>query len=405
MLSVFIGCYGIYHLDKSVISVVLEPLKQQFALTDSALGLLTGFASSLPLAVTCIPIGMLADRVNRKRLLILLIVMWSLMTGLAGLAQATLFLFISRMGVGAAEAGFSPVSMSVLSDYFPRRLRATALGTFGLGGPLGYVLGMGIGGYVVSAWGWRAAFLIAGLPGLLFAALLGFTVREPPRTGTAPIVTPNPGFRALLRCIWADRALFHIMIGMLLCLMPIAALGAWLPSFFVRVHGLNIHAAGPLSALVVGVFGSIGAALCGIAADRLGREHEGRKLLLPIVCSLIGIGCGLMGVLVAPSPAWALAALGPCAFMAQSVTGAGYSLVATLPPATMRGAALAVLLVALNVLSWGLGAQIVGLLSDRFARFDPTHSLAYGLATTFVFSAWGVVHFWHAMQLLLRRAG
>jgi MFS family permease len=402
---VFIACYGIYNLDKSIISIVLEPLKKQFVLNDSQLGLLTGLATTLPFAFTCVPVGLLADRVNRKRLLILLIVIWSAMTGLAGFAQATLFLFMSRMGVGAAEAGFTPVSMSVLSDYFPRRLRATALGTFGLGAPLGILLGLGIGGYVVSVWGWRAAFFIAGIPGLVCAGLLGLTVKEPPRVATpgSPVLVSKPGFWVLVKFIWAEPVLLHTMAGMLLTIVPIAGIAVWLPSFLIRVHGLSIHSAGVLAALIFGVFGSIGAALCSIAADRVGKRREGRKLLVPIIGSALGIACGLSGVLLAPTANWAVAALGPCAFFAQSVIGTGYSLVASLSPTAMRSAAFSVLLVAVNVLSYGLGSQVVGWVSDYFASTHPTRSLAYGLASIFAFSAWGILHFWHAMRLLLRR--
>ena len=402
VLVMLVACYGVYNLDKSVISVVLEPIRTEFRMTDTQLGLLTGLATTLPFALTCIPVGLLADRVRRQGLLVVLIVVWSLMTGVAGLAQGMLLLFVARMGVGAAEAGFTPISLSMLTDYFPRRFRATALGAFGLGAPLGILFGLGVGGYVVAAWGWRAAFFIAGAPGLLLAGVLALTVREPVRVSDTDLVAIEvaPSFLSVLRQIIADRALLHIIFGMLLCLAPIAALAIWLPSFLARSYALTMRSAGPMSALIFGVFGSFGATICSIAADRVGAQREARKLLVPIYGTIIGILCGLLGVLAAPSPGWALATLGPCAFFAQSITGAGYGMVATLSPTQMRTSILAVVLVAINLLSYGLGAQLVGLVSDQFAALNPTRSLAYGLATTFVFSAWGLLHLRQSMRLL-----
>jgi MFS family permease len=204
----------------------------------------------------------------------------------------------------------------------------------------------------------------------------------------------------MIRLMWAHRPLFHLMIGMLLCLMPIAALAVWLPSFFVRMYGMTMHSAGPLSALVFGVFGSFGAAICSFMADRLGNKREDRKLLVPIFGCLLGVIFGLLGLLFAPSPSTALAALGPFAFLAQSVVGPGYSLVATLAPAPLRSATFAVLLVGINVLSYGLGVQLVGFVSDNFKIAYPRQSLAYGLATTLIFVIWGVLHLWRSMYLI-----
>lgn len=406
VLGLLIVCYGIYNLDKSVISVLIEPLKHSFGMTDTQVGLLTGAASSVPFAIACVPVGVLADRRSRKVLLVVMIAIWSLVTGSAGLASSIPALFLARIGVGAAEAGYTPTAMSLLTDYFPPRLRATALGAFGLGAPLGLFMGMGLGGIVAAHYGWRAAFFIAGLPGLLIAMLLALTVAEPARVAHVDYVGQEKaerGFSAALTAVFRDRALFHVIAGMVLSIMPAAGFAVWLPSFFVRVHGLDLRQAGFASALIFGIFGSAGATLCGILADRVGRDAAHRRLLVPIVGILTAVPVGIIGLLIVPSTMLAILALAPMAFLLQSMVGTGYGLCSSLAPQRVRGTVLSLLLVAINLVSYAVGAQVVGAVSDLTSHAYAAGSISLGLAANFVFALWGAAHFQRA-RIVLRRS-
>lgn len=233
VLLLLICGYAVYSLDKQIISVMIEPIKAEFGISDTTVSLLAGLATTIPFALACIPIGMLGDRVNRRNLLVALIIAWSLTTGVAGLATTVYLLFLSRIGVGAFEAGFSPLSLSIISDTFPRNLRATAMGLYSLGPPIGAFLALALGGYIAAHFGWRAAFFIASVPGLLVALLLLLTIREPQRGRYDP---PSPyqdsiPLSAVLGHIWRDRALFNMLLAMVLCTVLPAVITVWTPAF------------------------------------------------------------------------------------------------------------------------------------------------------------------------------
>ena len=255
LLALLVLGYAVYNLDKNVTSVLIEPIKHEFRLSDTTLSLLTGLAMTVPFAISCVPVGMLADRFNRRGLLAALVLGWSAMTGFAGFSSNAAMLFVSRSSVGALEAGYSPVVMSMLTDSFPRRLRPTAMGIFGRGAPGGLFLGMSIGGYAAAAYGWRYAFFAAGLPGAAVALLIATTIREPLRgrydpAGAAP--GQRPTIAAALANLFLDRALFHVAIGMSLCVVLPAAMAIWTPSFLMRVHGFPLRQAGLYSAFLLG---------------------------------------------------------------------------------------------------------------------------------------------------------
>ena len=394
LLFLLILGYAVYNLDKNVIAILIEPLKAEFAMSDGQVGILTGIASTAPFALACIPVGMLADRVNRKRLLIVLMVGWSLMTGLAGLATVVAVLYVSRIGIGAFEGGFTPVSLSLLADSFHRDRRATAMGIFGLGAPVGVFLGLGLGGVIAEEYGWRIAFFLAGIPGLIIAVLLAFLIVEPKRGRFDPPAKDctDPSFIAVASNIWRDRVLLHIIIGMLLCAVLQAALAIWTPSFLIRGHGLELTEAGLLAAVIVGVFGAAGAAISGFIADALGKQREWRRHLAPIIGLPIAVLAMLLAVLWAPSLYLAAPLLAMGAFFGQWYSGVGYGVVSNLAPPSMRGATLSILLVAFNLGSVGLGSSVVGFVSDAYADSAGTRSIGIGLAAAAILGLWGSIH-------------
>ena len=169
------------HIDRSIVGILAEPIKAEFALSDTQLGVLTGFAFALVYATLGIPLALLADRSNRRNIIAVAIAVWSAMTALSGFATNYTQLVLARIGVGIGEAGSTPQSHSMIADLYPQHERARALGIFSLGISLGVMFGFLAGGVISSVWGWRAAFFVVGLPGLLLAIVVGLTVREPER--------------------------------------------------------------------------------------------------------------------------------------------------------------------------------------------------------------------------------
>jgi len=390
--------YGAYNLDKSVISILIEPLKHEFGLSDTTVGLLTGIGSTLPIAIFCIPLGMLADRQRRLTLIYVLLFGWSLMTGVGGLATGVAMLFISRAGVGAFESAYTPISMSLLADSFPLRRRATAMGTFSFGGAIGTTLGLALGGIVADGSGWRMAFYMAGIPGVLLVLVMMVTLREPKRgrfDGAG--ATDAASFGEAAAMVRNVPGLAAVATGMTLGAVGLSVLAIWTPSLLMRVEGVPLREAGLLSALVYGIGGGIGPMLGGWLADRVGRRDGVRSLWVPVYSLLFAAVAGLFALLLAPKGVIAIVAL-TMASMAQPLyLGIGYATVATLAGPRARGTIMSMLLVAINVLSFGFGLYLVGKLSDLLQPIVGTSAIAWGYSSAFVIGLLAAYAFWRGI--------
>jgi predicted MFS family arabinose efflux permease len=369
-------------LDRSVLSLVAEPVRKEFGLSDSQLGVLNGFAFGLMFAIAGIPIGLLVDRVNRCKLLAGMVFVWSSATALCGRAQSFTSLLAGRMAVGAAEAGGAPTSMSLISDYFPPRLRSTAVGYYYLGGAVGGLMVYLVGSRVAAHYGWRAALLAASVPGAILAILAFFTLREPVRGGTeigalrASAEQPV-SFIAALRQIATNRALLYVFGAAPLMSAAASASGSWLPPFFMRSHGMGIGAAGLVLAIAGGACGALGSTLGGNIADRVARGDASRRTGFGAIVMLLAIPTFLIATLsVANGPAIGMTFLSFALIFASLPVAFGTMLTLTSP--RIRGVASASLQGACNLLGYGLGPLAVGLLSDRIGGPD---SLRYALAT------------------------
>lgn len=382
-----------HYLDRTVVSIVIEPIRKEFLLTDGQLGLLTGMAYGLTFALAGLPLGYLVDRVNRRNLLVGLVVVWSGFTALAGFAQSFVHLLLARMGVGAAEAGGSPTSMSIIADLFPPKLRSTAMGAFFLSMAIGGAISAFIGSYVAVHHGWRAAFFIAGIPGVLCALLFLTTVREPARGGMdaaakQPDVTP--GVLETLRFVKGQRALVHLLFAMPLSVMAISAISAWLVAFFMRGHGLELKDASILAGINFGVFAALGSIAGGLLSDRLGRQSPRRRIAFAGIACLVGVPLTLGAVLVLNTSV-AVAfwfALSVCAF--ATIPPAFGSLVSLVKP-RMRGITLSLIQVVTNLIGYGVAPYLTGVLSDWYGG---PQSLRYALLTVIgVTLVWAMAHF------------
>jgi MFS family permease len=240
--------------DRAVFSLLMEPIKGEFALSDSELGFLAGPALSLCYAVFGIPIARWADRSNRINIMAAAIVVWSSIVMLTALTAKFWHLALARIGVGIGEAGFSAIAQSVIADYHSVADRTRALSTFMLGIPIAGVVSSLMAGWVNESHGWRAVFIVAGVPGLVLALLMKTTVKEPPRGthGPTPAQVEQPPLSAVFATLWRRRALRHLAIGMTLLNMLAGGVLGWTAPFFIRTHGMSTGELGTWLAVIAG---------------------------------------------------------------------------------------------------------------------------------------------------------
>jgi len=349
--------------DRQVLLAVAEPIRREWALGDAAVGVL-GTAFTLLYAVVGIPFGRLADRARRTRLLAAGVLAWSLLTALQGLARSFAQLFALRLLVGVGEATCAPAATSLIGDLVPPGKRSRALAVFMLGLPLGLGLSYAVGGWVAQGWGWRAAFFVAGPPGVLCAAL-ALALPEPGRRSptsaraSAPALSP---YRRLL----AIPTFWWIIASGALHNFNMYALGTFLSPYLIRVHGMDLRQAGLVSMLAYGLSGIPGMLMGGIGGDALRRRGPAPRLLL---------GAGLF-LCAAPlifaalrQPAGRILAFAGLLGLACAAMAAYYSIVYAalqdVVPASLRGTAIAVYFLAMYVLGAAFGPVVTGLLSDR----------------------------------------
>lgn len=375
-------------IDRSLVSVLAEPIKQEFALSDTQLGLLTGLVFAVAYSAAGIPVGLLLDRYNRTRVVSLLLAIWSALTAFSGLVTSWFALILARAGVGAAESGASPAAVSLIADYFPKEKRGSAMGIFYSNTPIGTMIGFGIGGLLAAAFGWRAVFFIFGIPGILLALLIVASVREPRRgqydgydaQAAADRYRLKDAFAALVRI----RPLLWLVLGSVSVILAMAGMSAFMAPFMIRVHGMSVDEAGFLVALVKGPTGIIGIVLGGFFADWLTRRSSasamrGCALLISIATPLALIG------LFAES--WLVTALFFAAYNFFNYTyyGATFATYMTFAPVRMRGALSAILLIATNLVGYGVGPTMAGTLSDVFGSFGFEDPLRWSLGVVGLF--------------------
>lgn len=399
VLTALVAVYMLMHLDRQVISLLVEPLRAEFGLSDGQVGLLAGTAYALAFALTGIPLGRLVDRVHRVRLLAALLSLWSALTALSSLAGNFATLVALRVGIGAAESGSSPTCMSLLSDFFESRRRSTAIGLFMMGPQLGTIVGFVVAGAVAADYGWRAALLVAGLPGLLLAVVLLATVREPPRgamdAGAAGRHAPRaerPPLRGVLREIGRVPALVHTIIGITLANMVAAGITVWLPALLMRNYGVGIQAAGISVGLGIATFAAAASAVSGVLTDRLNARGAAGSMRVVTVAALVGMPCIWVGAL---SGSYALT-IG--AFAVQNVAHMflntpAYSLALSSVSPAARGTTTALLQVTSNLVGYGVGPQAVGLLSDALRGLAGADSLRWAIVAFAGCLAWAAAHF------------
>lgn len=382
-------------------------------ISDTQLGLLTGIMFAVFYATLGMPLAMWADRNNRRNLIAFSVFLWSLMTALCGLASNYLQLLLLRIGVGVGEAGSNPPSHSMIADLYPPERRSTAMAIFGTGVNWGILLGFLVGGWVNEFFGWRAAFLIVGVPGIALALLVRFTVPEPPRgiaveasANVLPSAAPlqAPPFTEVVRFMVGHGILRHLIFASALVAFAGYAAVIWVPVYLVRIHSLGTGMVGTYLALIVGFGGAAGILLAGRLADRLSAGLGSQWLpWIVALANLISLPF-LLWTFLAPTAQGALVGFAVPAMLATVYVAPSFALIQNEVPVPMRAVAAAINLFITNIIGLGLGPFSVGFFSDLFASWAGEESLRYGLMVTGVALLWGVAHYLRCGVLLKRRA-
>lgn len=397
VLGVLFVAYVFNFIDRQIISILLEPIRTDLGVDDTAMGFLTGTAFAIFYATLGIPIARWADLWVRRSIIAIGTALWSAMTVGSGLAQSFLQMSLARIGVGVGEAALSPPAHSLLADYFPVERRATALGIYSTGIHIGILFGVMAGGWLDEFWGWRMAFVVVGLPGLLIAAVARLTIREPTRgAGERHAMAASqqvPPVGEVGRLLWSLRSFRHLSFATALCAFGGYSFANWAPTFLRRVHGLSSGEIGTKYGLVLGVGGAIGSVLAGVLADRLGRRDLRWWLWVPAVAAI----CPLPFVLTFffhPDVNAAFVWLFPGLVIAAMYQGPVFSTVQTLVHVRMRAVASGILLFVINIIGLGLGPQTVGLLNDFVFDGQGDAAVRYSLTLVFVVTgSWAALHF------------
>jgi len=377
--------YSLNFLDRQLVSVLAEPIRKDLKLNDTQLGMLGGIYFAAFYTFFGIPVGWLADRVKRIWIMSGACALWSLFTMGCGAATNFAQLAILRMGVGVGEAGGSPPSYSLISDYFPARERGTGLAIYSLGVPLGSMLGAALGGGIAARFGWRAAFFAVGAPGVLMALIMLLVIREPKRGGLDAFAdgadehAPPPPLIDAVVAYFADRTLLITAISSGLSAFVGYASLAWNTPFLMRVKGMSLGEVAAYYSLVLGITGVIGTFAAGWMADKLGHKDRRWYAWLPAAAFALTIPFWL-GILWAPS--WPLTLLfiaGP-ALLNSMYLAPALAVVQNAVPPNRRTISGATLLFVLNLVGLGGGPVFVGRISDLAKPHYGDHSLVIGFA-------------------------
>lgn len=403
--------YFFSFMDRQILAILLEPIKKDLSLSDTQLGLLSGLVFAIFYATLGVPIARVADRANRRNIIAASLAIWSVMTALCGLAQNFLQLLLLRIGVGVGEAGAGPPSQSIIADLYPPEKRASAMAIYSLGVLLGGGVGIMIGGNVAHAYGWRAAMMIVGIPGVALSLIVWKFVVEPRRglSDAAPASDEQglvaPGMWQSFLTILREPAAIYLVGGLTLTSLVGYALIGWGPSYMQRSLGLSALQVANYVAIPASLAGGASAMIGGTIADYVGRR-QGLHAQAWVVAAMQTVAFPFavsfyyfdaMGVAMASyfvSLLFSVAYLGPT-----------YALIQHLAPLRLRAMWAALAALVTNLIGLGLGPVAVGKLSDWLLPAMGQESLRYAMLTVTMISPVPILFYWRAGVLMKRRLG
>ncbi|RIJ16350.1 spinster family MFS transporter [Henriciella mobilis] len=379
-------------IDRSIINILTEPIKQSFQVEDWQMGLLGGPAFAILYTMLGIPIARLAERFHRVWIIAISVFVWSLMTALCGVAVSFMVLFLFRVGVSVGEAGCTPPAQSLIADYFAPSSRATAVSIYALGVPLGGMFAAVFAGFIVGnldgpslaamfeAWGWnwalgladwqnvegwRVAFILVGIPGILLAFIVKMTIKEPPRGYSDP-----PELQQLERASMGEAfkvlskktTFWHIVAGATVASFVGYGVAQFTTSFLVRTHGLDLQTAAVLFGVIIGLMAALGVFMSGFLADKMAKRYPTALSWMPALGMGLSVPLYAVGFL-APTVWLALPPLMAAAALHYFYLGPMYAIVGGVVDSRMRATSVAITLFIVNLLGYGLGPPLIGFLS------------------------------------------
>jgi predicted MFS family arabinose efflux permease len=395
--------YTFNFIDRQILVILQEPIKNEMGLADWQLGLLSGFSFALVYITAGIPIAYWADRGNRRNIIALAVTVWSGMTALSGIAQSFGQLLLARIGVGIGEAGGSPPAHAMISDYYAPHERGTALSIYSTGVHIGVLVGFLAGGFLGQMLGWRAAFMAVGIPGVIFAGIFFLTVHEPERGRweSAAEASYKPTLRETIRVLSGYRSFWYLAAGAGFTAFAGYGNGNFTPSFLIRSHGLGVAEVGVLLALFGGGGGMLGTLLGGYLADRFGMMDERWYLWIPTLAGMAALPVAVPYLLLENTTV-VIGLLFLVTILINSYLGPCLAISHSLVPPAMRALTSAVLFFVLNLIGLGLGPLTAGLLSDHFTASYGDDGLRYAMLVVAAIASMGVLMFWLGARNLPR---
>ena len=388
------------YLDRGVLALAMQSIKQDFQLSDSQLGLMSGFTFALFYAIAGIPIARWADRGNRNHVVSSTTVLWSAMVSISGLVSSFTLLLLVRVGVAVGESGCVPPAQSLLSDYFGREKRPQAMAIYWMSTPLSAVLAYLGGGWLIEQFGWRTTFIVIGLPGIFLAILAKLTLREPRLTrktknvGITTKQSNSVSLKTILMILLRKRAFRHVVMVFCISLFFGAGIGVWIPTFFMRSHGMAAGELGTWLAFTWGFGGLLFTFLGGFLATRYAPNREGLQMksiaVIVVLCTIFHIICYLSANKYQALIMVSIVVGGLIPMTSAPI----YSAIQTLVEKDMRAIALAFIFMVANLIGLGLGPVAVGVISDLLAPSFGQESLRYTLLLFSPGYLWCALHSW-----------
>lgn len=387
-------------VDRMILGVLLEPIKQEFGVSDTMLGLLTGIAFSLFYATLGIPIAVLADRFSRRNIIVVCTTIFSVMTAFCAGAASFVQLFLARVGVGVGEAGTMPATQSMISDLFPIEERPFAMGLLAAGGNIGLMMGLLIGGWVNEWYGWRVAFLVAALPGFMLALTVYMTVREPVRR------TMPAAHTRWLRETWESLAYVagiksarRFVMGGTLYGLSAYGIHSWMTPYYMRYHDMTTGEAGTVSAVIVGIIGGVGAFAGGAFCAWMSKRDLRWNGWVPGLAILISVPL-LIAMLLTDNTWLAIGLFVLPGFLSSVYAGPTWAIIQELVRPDRRAIAASVYMLVYNLIGLGLGPLTVGTLSDLYIPIVGDQSLRWAMVSVLLISFGGIAAYFMAARSL-----
>jgi len=398
VLGLLFTVYVVNFVDRQVVSILMESIKLEFSLTDTQLGIISGLAFAIFNATMGIFIGRLADRWVRRSIIAIALAVWSGMTAACGLANSYFTLVLARIGVGIGEAGAGPPAHSLIADYFPPSKRAAALAVYTSGINIGILIALLVGGWVNQYFGWRAAFIVVGAPGLILAVVVRLTLKEPPRGLSENIdhqASPEIGFVESIRHLFSIPSFRQTCFGDAMFSVLLYGALNWMAVHFIRLHGMETGVLGTALALIFGIAGFIGTFGSGFLSDYLVKRSGDPSWHLRFsgIVAVLSLPF-FIGVFMFSNTTLALAMVVGAWLFGSAWLGPVYSVIQGVAGIQSRALAAALAHFFVNLIGLGLGPLIVGMLSDYFSAQYGDQSISYAMLILIVVAGpWGALHF------------